>query len=172
MPIAPFSASGVIEGMTERVSRIVVGVDGSDGSKVALRWALEEARLRGALVEAVYAWPFPHGVVGFGWTPTVDQESLDATRETAETLLDRTVTEVCRGRAGVEVVQHAIEGSPGEVLLERSLGAEMLVVGSRGFGGFMELLLGSVGHQCATHARCPVTIVRQVRPRTRALTDC
>lgn len=139
---------------------IVVGVDGSEASKAALRWAVEEARLRSTPVEAVYAWPFPYGALGFGWSPTIDQDALDDARRAAEAALHDLVR--AAGAAhGVEVREYAIEGAAGSVLLEKAEGAEMLVVGSRGLGGFKELLLGSVSHQCAQHATCPVVIVRQ-----------
>lgn len=139
---------------------IVVGVDGSEGAKAALRWAIEEARLRHATVDAVYAWPFPYGAAGFGWAPTFDQDFLDEMRRAAESALSACVSDVTGGREDVEVTQRAIEGAPAEVLLERAEGADLLVVGSRGHGGFKELVLGSVGHQCALHAPCPVVIVR------------
>lgn len=139
---------------------IVVGVDGSEGSKVALRWALVEARLRQTSVEAVSAWSFPSARM-YAWAPPFDQETLDSFRAMAEQVLAETVSEVAGESAGVEIKRTAIEGSAGSVLVERAKGAELLVVGSRGLGGFKELLLGSIGHQCAHHAPCPVVIVPQ-----------
>ena len=140
---------------------IVVGVDGSEESRAALLWALDEARLRRTTLEAVYAWPFPRGVAGFGWTPTLDEDAVDEARRTAEEALDAIVRDVAVGEDDVAIQQFAIEGSPGPVLLDKAEGAEMLVVGSRGLGGFRELLLGSISHQCAQHAACPVVIVRR-----------
>jgi nucleotide-binding universal stress UspA family protein len=140
---------------------IVVGVDGSSGSKAALRWALAEARLRQTRVEAVYAWSLPYPAIGSVWAPGVDEETLASLHERAEQLLDQTVSAVADEAAEVEVTRSAIEGPAGAVLVEKSEGAELLVVGSRGLGGFRELLLGSVSHQCAQHAHCPVVIIRQ-----------
>ena len=140
---------------------IVVGVDGSEASKAALRWALEEARIRSTSVDAVYAWPFPYGALGFGWSPTIDKDAIDDARRAAEIGLHALVQDAAADAGGVEIQEHAIEGAPGSVLLEKAEGAEMLVVGSCGLGGFKELMLGSVSHQCAQHASCPVVIVRQ-----------
>ncbi len=140
---------------------IVVGVDGSEGSKEALRWALAEARLRQTSVEAVYAWPIPSAVIGYGWAPAVDQETIDSLRQTAERMLDEIVDEVVGSSEDVEVRRYAIEGPAGAVLVEKAEAAEMLVVGSRGLGGFQELLLGSISHQCAHHATCPVVVIHQ-----------
>lgn len=143
---------------------IVVGVDGSEASKAALRWALEEARLRSMPVDAVYAWPFPYGALGFGWSPTIDQDALEEARRAAEDGLHALVREAAGEADGVEIREHAIEGPAGSVLLDKADGAELLVVGSRGLGGFKGLMLGSVSHQCAQHANCPVVIVRQRGP--------
>jgi nucleotide-binding universal stress UspA family protein len=135
---------------------IVVGIDGSQGSEAALRFAAREAELRSVPLRAVSAWYVPSGVYAGGFVPTVD--SLDYRtwqRETAE----RQLGDVLGGdRAEVELV--VTEGSPAAVLLDESEAAELLVVGSRGHGGFAGLLLGSVSQQCAAHARCPVVIVR------------
>jgi nucleotide-binding universal stress UspA family protein len=141
---------------------IVVGVDGSDNARDALRWGLEEARMRHTSVEVVYAWAFPYGYTGFGWAPALDQEALDEVRRSAEEALEEWIAAIAVADAygEVEVTQSAVEGPPGPVLLEKSEGAELLVVGSRGLGGFKELLLGSVSHQCAQHASCPVVIIR------------
>ena len=124
-----------------------------------MRWALAEARLRGTPIDAVYAWSIPYLGVAYTWAPAYDEATLEALRKTAEQVLDVTVNQVIEASNQVEVRRHAIEGPPGAVLVERAREAEMLVVGSRGLGGFKELLLGSVGHQCAQHARCPVVII-------------
>lgn len=137
---------------------ILVGIDGSEGSKEALRWALAEARLRRTSIDAVYAWSIPVGVT---WAPAFDEQTLGVMREAAETTLSDALNEVVGDASNVEIHEHAIEGPPGAVLVEKAEGAELLVVGSRGLGGFKELLLGSVGHQCAQHAPCPVVIIHQ-----------
>lgn len=141
---------------------IVVGVDGSDQSRNALRWALDEARLRGAEVEAVQVWDYPvltyiPGVVS---PPTFAHDDLEAE---ARTELDQAVDAVLddvEGAPGVERV--VIEGSAAEQLLRRAGDADLLVVGHRGRGGFADLMLGSVAHQVSAHATCPVVIVRDM----------
>ncbi|MFL5929687.1 MAG: universal stress protein [Gaiellaceae bacterium] len=144
---------------------IVVGVDDSDSSKAALRWALEEGRLRGVPVNAVHAWqpPLASPVVDVGPVsgPMVDVPVvIEKAKEAAEELVERVVQGVAAEASGVEVRPAAIEGSPASALVEAAEGADLLVVGSRGLGGFKGLVLGSVSHQMASHAPCPVVIYR------------
>ncbi len=136
---------------------VVVGVDGSEGSKAALRFAAGEAALRNAKLSVVCAWHIPSGVTGGGWTPAVDITAgfEDVARNTAS----EAVTEVARLQPGVDCERRVVEGQAAEVLVRESEGADLLVVGSRGLGGFKRLLLGSVGQQVVNHARCPVVIV-------------
>lgn len=133
--------------------RIVVGVDGSEHSAKALRWAIDEARLRGAAVQAVHAWSYPFAM-GVG----VDASELlmKGAESSAEAVLDHAMERVPKA-SGVEPV--LVMGLAAESLLEAAEGADLLVLGSRGRGGFAGLLLGSVSHQCAQHATCPVVIV-------------
>jgi nucleotide-binding universal stress UspA family protein len=152
------------------VSRVVVGVDGSRGGSVALRFALDEARLRGALLHVVHAWRLPlyaaapePGFVGMP-TPTaeLDEDVEQAVAGDAERVLDGALADLRRdvgGDLGVEARAEAIRGAPTHVLLEAAEGADLLVLGSRGLGGFKGLLLGSVSQQCVQHARCPTTVV-------------
>ena len=121
---------------------IVVGVDGSEESKAALRWALEEAKLRQASLQVIHA------------------EHHYAGEEERARWLDGIVREVGGESPGVEVAQSIVDGGAAHVLVEAAKEADMLVVGSRGHGGFSGLLLGSVSQQCANHASCPVAIVR------------
>jgi nucleotide-binding universal stress UspA family protein len=139
---------------------IVVGVDGSTSSRDAIRWAVDEARLRKTKVEAVYAWQSPL-VVGFQYIPSdlIDPDALD---RHAQEIVDAAVAEV-GDPSDVEIETRAVEGLPARVLLAASSEADLLVLGSRGRGGFSELLLGSVGQQCVHHAVCPVVIVRPDR---------
>ena len=138
--------------------RIVVGVDGSEESKAALRWALDEGRLRSARVRAIYAWAFPHvDTWTTGYVATA-QFNIDALQHDAEEFLDSVIAEA--KTEGVGVGRAALEGSAAQVLVEAAAEADLLVVGSRGRGGFAGLLLGSVSQQCAHHAPCPVVIVR------------
>jgi nucleotide-binding universal stress UspA family protein len=145
---------------------LVVGVDGSPGSLVALRFALAEARLRGSRLVAIHAWvlpvaeavhPFLLEVPAGAGPPLPElQEALTAA---ATERLEAALAEVADDPVGVEVERRVVEGSPAATLVEASEGADLLVVGSRGHGGFRSLLLGSVSQQCAHHARCPVVIV-------------
>lgn len=141
--------------------RIVVGVDGSPASKLALSWALDEARLRGDSVVAVHAWmhPFP-ATSGFpgGLVAPVDDNMVEAVRTADEHLLEGVVSDANTHDAKVE--QRLVEGPAAWTLIEQAEGAELLVVGSRGHGGFAGVLLGSVSQRCAHYAPCPVMVVR------------
>ena len=140
-------------------ARIVVGFDGSGPSKRALRWAIDEARLRHATLTVVTAWHVPvyaHGAPGFG--PIVSAPLTSSTREAAEDAANVAAEEA--RRAGIESDVIVSEAQAAHTLVESAREASLLVVGSRGHGGFTGLLLGSVGQQCANHASCPVVIVR------------
>lgn len=138
------------------MGRIVVGTDGSPGSVAALKWALEEARLRNAEVVLVHAYAdpplaaYPTIVV-----PIVSPEELEAAAEkvAGEAL------EAAGGAGDVPVSVVAEVGGPAGVLVAQAEGADMVVTGSRGRGGFRGLLLGSVSQQVAAHATCPTVIV-------------
>ncbi len=134
---------------------IVVGVDGSACSHDALRWAVDEASRRQGVVEAVYAWTFPYVV------PVAGRLANSAKwQEAAEKKLEGLLRTELGGRPGVEVTPRAEEGPAARTLLDAASGADMLVVGHRGLGGFAGLVLGSVSHQCVQHAGCPVVVVR------------
>jgi nucleotide-binding universal stress UspA family protein len=142
--------------------RIVVGVDGSELSAAAMRWAVEEARLRGATLVAVHAWTFvPPAAVGEpGVIPVAAvtlMDDLEIGRAAAEALLDDAVSGV---PTDVEVEKLVGEGSPGEVLVEAGAGAELVVVGTRGRGALKSALLGSVSSHVIGHAPCPVVVIR------------
>jgi nucleotide-binding universal stress UspA family protein len=146
------------------MGRIVVGIDGSWASRTVLRFALEEARLRGASVLVVHAWKHATGGLHTyrAGAPGQQLGGLSPTRAgTEQEQLERFVRKLASA-AHLEITQSAIEGDPAAVLLEAAKGADLLVVGSRGGGGFARLLLGSVSEQCAHHARCPVVIVRTI----------
>jgi len=136
---------------------IVVGVDGSPGSIAALRWAHAEARLRGATLEAVAVWQYPMmtTIPAFGAMPEV----TDLTDETEQHLRAVVSEAGIESSSEVPVTLRVCEGAAPAALIEAAAGAELLVVGSRGHGGFAGLLLGSVSHQCTMHARCPVVVV-------------
>lgn len=145
--------------------RVVVGVDGSACSAHALRWAAEEARARGAdliVVTACTLPPVPAGA-GYGSLPWVGQEAWrheEEVRSRAEDMVRDTIRRTLGGRPGVTIAIEAVPGAPAPVLVESSKDADLLVVGSRGLGGFVGMLLGSVSHHVIQHACCPVVVVR------------
>jgi nucleotide-binding universal stress UspA family protein len=147
----------VVRGPDEGRGRVVVGVDGSDGAVAALHWAVEEARLRAATLTVVHGWEVPYA-----------GEMTD--------LGD--VQEAC-GRAAIELVDHMVEAAgldteqverrvvhdaPVQAIADAAEGADLVVVGSRGRGGFTGLLLGSVSHQVSRHSDRPVVVVPETGP--------
>lgn len=146
-------------GTTENISdsdtpRIVVGVDGSESSVKALREARRLADALGAPLEAVAVWQQSHSMYDFyqsqsGWTPEKDIEKL--LRDTADAAFG--------SNRPARFTMSMLQGAPTRALIRHSAGAEMLVLGSRGHGGFAGLLLGSVSSACVAHATCPVLIV-------------
>jgi nucleotide-binding universal stress UspA family protein len=134
------------------VFRIVVGVDGSEPSLAALQWALEEARLRSGQVRLVTVWHYP--VIGDAAGKAEDHDSFgDNARNVHADALRRA------SETGVPVSGEVTEGHPADVLLEAAAGADLLVVGSRGHGGFAGMRLGSVSSHAVHHAQCPVLVI-------------
>jgi nucleotide-binding universal stress UspA family protein len=141
------------DGHNDEPRRIVVGVDGFESSKAALRWAIHQARLTGAVVEAVTAWHVPAGTA---WVPPTDVPDY---RNDALSVLGEALAEMCTVDPDVQVYPRVVAGRAGQVLVEEAEGADLLVVGSRGHAGLTEALLGSVGQYCVHHAPCPVVIM-------------
>jgi nucleotide-binding universal stress UspA family protein len=140
--------------------QIVVGVDGSDGAQRALEWAVEEARLRDATLVVVYGWQVPPIVTGAGPfdAPVVlEQETLEAVERNAKDVVGRQLGSV--DASGIDVQRRIEPRPPVDLVLDAATGADLVVVGTRGHGGFTGLLLGSVSQQVAHHAPCPVVIV-------------
>ncbi len=135
--------------------RIVVGVDGSETSQRALAFAVEEAKRRGAELEAViaYRWVAYYPGLEFAMVPPQSRAKVEV--EALAVLLEA----VAHLPADQQPETVAVEGSASSALLERAEGADLLVVGSRGHGGFTGLLLGSTSHQVVSHAPCPVVVV-------------
>lgn len=146
---------------TSNSPRFVVGVDGSPSSRAALRWAVNEAVLTGGTVDAVMARQAPENDVigGFGQTPVeVDDESVTAAA--AQRALDAIISEEVKADDRSRVSARVFQGHPATALIQASDGAEVVVVGQRGLGGFTGSLLGSVSQQLVHHANCPVLIFR------------
>lgn len=142
--------------------KIVVGIDGSKESRLALRWALQEAKLRGATLRIVHTWSLPHTGAGpaTAMEPQALRQAIDDDRLAASELISSELAAADLDTSGVEIEPVVVEGSASSALLAEAEGADLIVVGSRGRGGFKGLLLGSVSHQTAHHASCPVVIVR------------
>ena len=153
------------------MAKIVVGVDGSAGAEKALRWACDEARLRETTLHVVHAWTVPllaaipdASVLGVPRPGPSDEDVFEHLRRAAQEVLDSCVQRALAHEPCAEVTleKELVEGQPVPSLLEATRDADLLVVGSRGLGGFQGLLLGSVSAQCGQHAHCPVVIVPEV----------
>jgi len=138
--------------------RIVVGVDGSPASQEALAWATRQGELTGASIDAVIAWHDPFVIGGMPHGPVAVLEQAAFGEFAANTLSNSIRDASAHSSVSVNpVVRH---GNAAQVLLDAADGADLLVVGSRGHGGFAGALLGSVSQHCVQHAPCPVVIIR------------
>jgi nucleotide-binding universal stress UspA family protein len=145
-------------------ARIVTGVDGSPASLAALRWAIGQAELTGAAVDAVIAWHFPVLGASGGFGIEFAAMGPGDFRKTAENSVAEVVSGALGPASDVRVRVRAVEGDPARSLLDASAGADLLVVGSRGHGGLAGALLGSVSEYCVRHAACPVVVTRGQAP--------
>jgi nucleotide-binding universal stress UspA family protein len=139
--------------------RIVVGVDGSEPSARALRWALRQAELTGGVVEAVAAWEYPQYYT-WGGMPSLGPDEVGTFEEAARRALEETVRKTAGPEPGARIRTRVAHGQAARALLDAAEGAALLVLGSRGHGGFAGALLGSVGQHCIQHAHCPVVVIR------------
>ncbi len=128
------------------LQKIVVGIDSSMSSIDALRWAVQQAQLTGSVVQALMAWQYPPA----GMVPSAPAD-LDFNAEARG---------VISGASPIEVTRVVEEGEPGPTLVQASKDAALLVVGSRGHGELVGMLIGSVSQYCVTHAHCPVVVLR------------
>ncbi len=145
---------------TNSSNQVVVGIDGSDTSKAALKWAAHLAPSLGATIHAIVAWEYPvifglEGGIPSDWKP--DENAKEILNASLEEVFGKNRPEGLRGSIS--------QGHPTFVLLDASKEALMMVVGSRGLGGFTGLLLGSVSSACAEHAKCPVLVVHGEAPK-------
>ena len=139
------------------VTRIVVGVDGSVSAKGALKRAIEEAALWDAELTAISGIPIGTGTGLLGWLPTsVDSETLLADCKAG---LDVTIDRALAGRDDVTVRRHALDGTGAALLAEFSTAVDLVVVGTRGRGGFAGMLMGSTSQALLHHSACPVMVV-------------
>jgi nucleotide-binding universal stress UspA family protein len=146
---------------TKDVPRIVVGVDGSPGSRAALRWAVRQAMFTGGVVDAVMAWQVPAALQNYSRIGSFPyDEEQEGLHGHAKKTLEAVIGDEVGPAGGERVTTRVVQGHPAEVLLNAAEGADLLVVGHRGDGSFADPLLGSVGQYCAHYANCPVLIVR------------
>ena len=153
------------------MGRVVVGVDGSNFSRRAFRRAREEARLRSATLEAVYVIPPPHrsltgDFVGLPYASGVNEpraagdERIQVAKQRAYSELTALTREESAGTDGpAPDLTVLTAGHPADALMDHATGADMLVIATRGHGGFTGMVLGSVALQCVQHARCPVLVL-------------
>jgi len=137
-----------------RTQKIVVAVDGSPSSQLALRWAVAQGAATGGEVHAVTAWHLPDV---YGWGAVIDDVDW---AENGRTVLEQAIKEALDPTTADRVHRHVVEGHAAAVLLDAAADADLLVVGSRGHGGFAGMLLGSVSQHLVAHAPCPVVVVR------------
>ena len=135
--------------------RIVVGHDGSASSLAALAWAARQAALTGSTLEIVMTWEWPPS---YGWSAPIPDDFDPASD--IQKALDAVVAQVLASHPGLQVHARLVSGHPAPVLVEASKGAELLVVGSRGHGEFVGMLIGSVSEYCVTNAHSPVLVHR------------
>jgi nucleotide-binding universal stress UspA family protein len=138
-------------------AKVVVGVDGSENSRRALRWAADSAERRDAVLLVVTSWQYPafSTMPAFGVLPPAEEMSREAEAGLRELLRQEGLV----GREDLTVLELVTQGPAAPALLDAAADADLLVVGSRGHGGFKGLLLGSVSQACVSHARCPVVVV-------------
>lgn len=142
---------------------VLVGVDGSECAATALTFAAEEASRRHARLRIVMAWNVPAGVYAAGFGAILDDSTFNAFGEQAQSIVDEAVETVAKTHPTLSCEGRALEGQPAAVLLEQAADVALIVVGSRGLGGFASLLLGSVSQQVVHHATCPVVVVHARR---------
>lgn len=155
MPVAVVPASASLPSGDD----VVVGIDASQAARVALQWAVDEAAVRNARLSVVHAWSVPYVVALGGLAiPPIDPEEVS---EQSQRLLHELTDAVMSGarRKPTDLELLSVEEPPAQALLHRAKDVGMLVVGSRGAGGFAELVLGSVSQQCLHHATCAVVVV-------------
>jgi len=145
------------------MSGITVGIDGSAHSSRALEWAIHEAAIRHAPVTVLTVHPVPMNA----WTGTPitlprDADDQERAREAAEEMTVKAISQLGDAQPS-SVTVRAVIGFPAQELIEASRAADLMVVGSRGGGGFGKLLIGSISNQVVHHAHCPVVVVPSER---------
>jgi nucleotide-binding universal stress UspA family protein len=140
---------------------IVAGLDGSQSSLAALEWAARQAELTGSALVVVAAWQLPV------YAAAAITDDFDPTAG-MQTVLDHALHAIEKRHQTLPTTGQVINGHPGRALVDASRGADLLVVGNRGHGKLTDILVGSVGLHCVTHAHCPVLIYRSDRDKPTA----
>jgi nucleotide-binding universal stress UspA family protein len=141
---------------------IVVGVDGSEGSTLALEYAIKEAALRGSKLRLISAWEIPASVLA---SVVAGKEFYEEFRENAVTVAREAAALVEEREPSLEHEEMVVEGQAGKVLLDSSTDAELMVLGRRGRGTFREMLLGSISRHVVAHAKVPLVIIPTPLPK-------
>ena len=140
-----------------QANRVVVGIDGSAASEEALAWAADESRVRGAVLEIDHVWSLPNLGYG-GFVAQIDDFEKDA-----KELLEKVTDRARKNHPDLTIESNLLEGPPAPALIVRGKRADLLVVGSRGHGGFAGLMLGSVSQQLVHHAEFPIVVVHPTK---------
>ena len=140
-----------------QANRVVVGIDGSAASEEALAWAADESRVRGAVLEIDHVWSLPNLGYG-GFVAQIDDFEKDA-----KELLEKVTDRARKNHPDRTIESNLLEGPPAPALIVRGKRADLLVVGSRGHGGFTGLMLGSVSQQLVHHAEFPIVVVHPTK---------
>jgi nucleotide-binding universal stress UspA family protein len=142
------------------MSGIVVGVDGSSHSRNALDWALAESALRHTPLTVMTVSPVASSIWGVSAQHYgADEQNRENVRQATQQIVDKAIADADDKSARTVTVQ-AVSGLPADELIKASQDADLLVVGARGAGGFVKLMMGSVSSQVTHHAYCPVVVVR------------
>lgn len=143
--------------VNNKYARIAVGVDGSAASGDALEWAAAEAQMRDAVLEIDHVWSLPN----LGYAGYISQ--LDDFESDAKALLDEIVANATIKYKDITIESNLLHGAPSQALIDRGKACDLVVVGSRGHGGFSGLMLGSVSQQLVHHASFPVVVIHPQR---------
>jgi nucleotide-binding universal stress UspA family protein len=142
-------------GQARNTGRIVVGTDGSAAATQALHWAARQAELTSSTLEIITTWDWPPS---YGWAMPFPTE-FDP-ENGVQAMVEMATANMRAQHPAVEITGHVVQGHPAPILVEASKGADLLVVGSRGHGEYVGMLIGSVSEFCATNAHCPVLVHR------------
>ncbi len=155
---ACLASAGITDKKVDQMSGIVAGIDGSTHSRLALEWAMGEAAIRRVPLTVITVHEISVGYWGSGVAYPEDHAVAEHARQAAQTEVDKVLADLGGPRPEFVTVQ-SLSGTPADAILGAAKDADMIVVGSRGAGGFTFLLMGSVSTRVAHRAHCPVVII-------------